>query len=177
MDEEEVEGDEVGGDEDYEVAVDDPQLEVDWSDLSRGAADGAWQDNGGYADYNAWGVSEVSLRGLMDHVLFPLGEDDHGNTLLHYTALMNAPTLARRLIAAGADLYALNRDGKDALDVAAIRENSEVLRVLEREDERRRKQVKAFESRAVPLATFFDVVIPESFKGRWCGGMVVGYMV
>jgi hypothetical protein len=163
---EEEEGDGWGDDDDFETTLDDPQLVSDWGNLTMGTADGGWADNGGYADYTSCGVSEGSLRGLMDDPLFPLGEDGYGNTLLHYGALMNAPTLVRRLLAAGADLYALNKEGKDALDIAAVRENGEVLRVLEREDERRRRQVKAYESRAVPLATFVDVVIPESFKGR-----------
>ena len=164
MDEEE-EGDGLGGDDDYQLADDDPLLGGDWADLSAGRADSAWSDNGMYVEYNNWGVSEGSLLGLMESALFPLGEDEYGNTVLHYAALLNAPTLARRLITAGADLYAVNRAGKDAIDVAAIRENAEVLRVLEGEDGRRRRQVKAFESRAVPLASFVDVVIPDSFKG------------
>ena len=52
--------------------------------------------------------------------------------LLHYTmqpALMNSPMLARRLLKAGADLYTINRAGKDPLDLAAIRENTAVLKV------------------------------------------------
>ena len=34
--------------------------------------------------------------------------------------------------------------------------------VLEAEDERRRKQLKLFESRGVPLASFFDVDVPAT---------------
>ena len=67
------------------------------------------EDRGMYADYNAWAVSEASLAALVDHPSFPLAEDDHGNTLLHYAALMNSPVLARRLLKAGADLYTINR--------------------------------------------------------------------
>ena len=40
--------------------------------------------------------------------------------------------------------------------------SSHSVQVLETEDERRRKQIKLFESRGVPLASFFEVEVPAT---------------
>ena len=68
------------------------QIVDDWMMLTTGShhttydkdKEGVVEDRGMYADYNAWAVTEGSLGVLVDHPSYPLAEDDHGNTLLHY---------------------------------------------------------------------------------------------
>jgi len=64
---------------------------------------------GGFATYVAWAADAATIERLFASPSFPWAEDGHGNTLLHYAAALNAPTLARRLLRAGADLHAVNR--------------------------------------------------------------------
>ena len=57
--------------------------------------------------------------------------DFNNNTPLIHAAMVNSPDAVLMLIEAGADIYARNRSGKTAMDIAREKNHNEIIEIFE----------------------------------------------